>query len=171
LLTVSDEGQISSPKKFYTLAPMKPETWWRMYVNKSAEYRDIQKSQENSAVTLNIEKTLNESVINLGAISLKESETVDSESGFNWQIVTKMSDEVVKGRIPPDKLTDENSREEETQVEKRRDKLKLGEYIGFEILAAVTVKSNMFLDMTPYSLIQIYRSFGEYTASTFRAEE
>lgn len=132
LLTASVEGQISSPETFYTLAPMKPDTWWKIYVNKSADYRHrrIQKTRETSAVTLNIEKTLNESVINLGAINRKDSNPDDSESDFNWQIVTKMSDEVVKGRIPPDKRTDETAREEETQVERRRDKLKLGEYVS-----------------------------------------
>jgi hypothetical protein len=127
LLTVSDEGQVSSPKIFYTLAPMKAETWWKIYVNKSAYYRDIQKTRETGAVTLNIEKTINQSVINLGAINIKECDIDDSESDFNWQILTKMSDEVVKGRIPPDKRTDENSREAETQFEKGRDELKIGE--------------------------------------------
>jgi hypothetical protein len=132
---------------------MKRDTWWNIYVNKSAYYGDIQNTQETSAVTLNSEKTLSEPVINLGPINLKESDIDDSESDFNWQIVTKMSDEVVMGRIPPDRRTDENAKEEETQVEKRRDRLKLGKYVGFEILAAVTVKSTMFLDVTPYSLI------------------
>jgi hypothetical protein len=120
-----------------------------MYVNKSTDYRDLQKAREASAVTLNIENTLNQSVINLEPINLKQSDIDDSESDFSWKIVTKMPDEVEKGRIPPDKRTYEDSREEETRVEKRRDKLKLGEYVGFEVLAAVT----MFLDMTPCSLI------------------
>lgn len=126
VLTVSDEGQISSPEIFCTLARMKRDTWWKVYVNKSTDYTDIQKTQESSAVTLNIEKTLNESVINLGPVNLKESDIDDSESDINWRIVTRMSDEVVKGRIPPDKRTDENAKEEETLVEKRRDRLKLG---------------------------------------------
>jgi hypothetical protein len=139
---------------------MKPDTWWRIYVNKSADYRDIQKTEETSAVTLNIDKSLNESIINLDAIDLKESDTDDSESDVNWQIVTKMSNKVVKGRVPPDKGTDEDASEEETEVEKRREKLKLGESVSPELLAAVTVRRAMFLDMTLCSLIYLYRRFG-----------
>jgi hypothetical protein len=151
VLTVSDEGQIPSPKIFCTLTRMTRDTWWKIYVNKSVDYTYTQKTRETTAVTLNIEKTLNEPVINLGPMNLKESDIVDSESDFNWQIVSKMSDEVVKGRIPPDKRTDENAKEDETQVEKRKERLKLGKYVVFEILAAVTV--TMFLHVTPCSLI------------------
>jgi hypothetical protein len=87
-----------------------------MYVNMSSDYGDFRESEESGAVTLN------GSVINLGAVNLKESGIDDVESEFNWQIVTKMSQEVVKGRILPD----EKASEEDTQL--GNGTKKLGEY-------------------------------------------
>jgi hypothetical protein len=98
-----------------------------MYANLSSELRDFHENEEGGAVTLN------ESIVGLGSVHLKESGIDDVESDFNWQIVAKMSRDVVKGRIPPDKRTSENS----TQLGKGADKL--GEYAGSEILPAVAV--------------------------------
>jgi hypothetical protein len=122
VLVACDEGRTSTNKIFYTLTPMKSDPWWKMYVNASSDYRDFREDGESDAVTLN------GSVINLGAVNLKESGIDDVESEFNWRIVTKMSQEVVKGRLPP------KASEEGTRLGNGTHKL--GEYFGVEILPA-----------------------------------
>jgi hypothetical protein len=48
---------------------------------------------------------------------------------------------------------------------------KFSEFVGFEVLTAVVMKSIIFWDMTPCNLLSCNRRFGGNIASNFRVEE
>jgi hypothetical protein len=108
---------------------MKPDTWWKTYLNRSSEYRSIHRSDDSSALAFSMDKNPNESVLTLGTVNLKEPDAVEDESGFSWHIVTEVSQEVAKGRLPPDKPTDDSPVQDETQHGETTDEP--GECVGY----------------------------------------
>lgn len=125
----ADEQKLSSPEILYSLTPIKPHTWWMTYIRESTNDTGIQKDEETSGVTLNIERNLNESLINIGVIDGNESD-IGNVSGnhLNWKMVREVSNDVMTEMATLDEgpgADDETT--EERKVEKGKDVKYLGE--------------------------------------------
>jgi hypothetical protein len=134
-ICVSDNLKTTFPKICHTLAPVKLDTWWMVYARDSANHRGTQKVEEAGDVSLHMNRSSNDSAVKFAETDGNGSRVDgDVDSDFEWKVARKMSDEVVTGRVPPDKRTahsgEANDEEaaEERKVERRKDAISVGEY-------------------------------------------
>jgi hypothetical protein len=134
---VSEEEKQTCPKICSNLAPVQLDTWWMVYVRDYAKHRGTRKVQESGDISSLMGRSNNDSKVNSSETDRAGSRIGESvESDFEWKVARNISDQVVEGRVPPDKWT-ADSREaegvevaEERRVEERKDGINVGEYCG-----------------------------------------
>jgi hypothetical protein len=113
-----------------------------VYAKDSANHRGTQKLEEAGDVSLQMNRSSNDSAVKFAETDGNGS-YIDGDVGsdFEWKVARKMSDELVTGRVPPDKRTadsgEANDEEaaEERKVERRKDGISVGEYCCSEACA------------------------------------
>ena len=132
---VSEEREKSCPKLCSALPPVQQDAWWMVYVRDSATHNGSRKGQGTGAVSSRVDGSMNVSKVKVSITDRDGSRIGDSvESDFEWQVARNMSDQVVEGRVRPDKWS-AVSREaegegaaEERRFDGRNDGINVGEY-------------------------------------------
>lgn len=99
---VADERKILTAKELHTSVAMKQYAWWKVCVKEFTYCRSIQRIEENSDLTLNIDRNSNESAFNFGVLDRNGSAVHCRENDFRSKIVNKIADEVLQGGVPKD---------------------------------------------------------------------
>jgi hypothetical protein len=127
----------SCPKIYSSLAPVQLDTWWMVYVRDSANHRGTRQAQASDISSSRVNIIINDSKVNFSENDRAGSRISASVEGdFEWKVSRNISDQVVEGRVPPDKWTADGREADgvegadEERVEERKDGLNVGEYRG-----------------------------------------
>lgn len=113
-------------------APVKLDTWWMVYVRDYANHRSTRKVGEagDPCISSRMKRSINDSKVNFSESDRDGSRIGDSvESDFEWKVNRTICDQVVEGRVPPEKWTaDSREAKGEGAVTEGRVGINVGEY-------------------------------------------
>ena len=134
---VSQEQEQSCPKICSNLATVQLDAWWMVYGRNYVNHRGTRKAQDAGDKSLRMNRSINDSKVSSSEPDRAGSRISDSvESDFEWEVARNISDQVVEGRVPPDKWTADRTEAEGVGaaekgfVEELKDGINVGEYCG-----------------------------------------
>ena len=130
-ICVADKQRASLPTICSTLGPVKLDTWWRVYVRDYTNRSGSRTIEEPGDVSLHVNRSLNDSTVNFAEDGRNDG---DVESDLEWKVARQISDEVVNGRVPPDKgpadgrEVNDDEAADEGKPAKQKHGINIGEY-------------------------------------------